>query len=171
MSVAARAERVAAFSLWCFGVWVLLTWTRTWSQLLFGAALSIAVGFACSFTGPVFRPWRLLSIVRLLAIARLFVSALGRIVKANLSLARRIWTPSLPLRTGMVVVPTKRRSAGEIAATGLLSSLIVDNQIVDVDRRRHQLQYHCVWVESEDPDENYEVVNGPVESCLKRVRG
>lgn len=171
MRVAARAERVAALSIWCFGIWVLLTWTRTWSQLLFGAGVSIAVGFACSFMGPVLKPWRLLSSVRLLAIVRLSVSALGRIVKANLSLSRRIWSPSLPLRTGMVVVPTKRRSEAEVAATGLLSSLIVDNQIIDVDRRRHELQYHCVWVRSEDPDENYEAVNGPVETHLKRIRG
>jgi multicomponent Na+:H+ antiporter subunit E len=169
--IVARVERVAALSLWCFGIWVLLTWTRAWSQVLFGAAVSIAVGGACSFMGPVFRPWRLLSPVRLLGIARLSVSALGRIVKANLSLSRRIWSPSLPLRTGMVIVPTKRRSEGEVAAAGLLSSLIVDNQIVDVDRRRHEFQYHCVWVRSEDPDENYETVNGPVEAHLRRIRG
>ena len=85
-----------------FGVWILLTWTRTLSQLIFGLGLSLLVALGCAFFGPVAAPWAYLSPRRLLATVRLFISALGRIVRANLSLARRIWSPSLPLRSGMV---------------------------------------------------------------------
>ncbi|MGH9047851.1 MAG: Na+/H+ antiporter subunit E [Acidimicrobiales bacterium] len=163
------AQRVLALFLWCFGAWVLLTWTRTWSQLLFGVGVSAVVAAACAPLGPVIRPWRLCSIRRLIAIVRLCGVAFVRIVGANLSLSRRIWTPSLPLRSGMVIVHTRRRGEGELAATGLITSLIVDNQIVDLDRREHELQYHCVWVASESPEENYEAINGPVEKWLWRL--
>jgi hypothetical protein len=47
--------------------------------------------------------------------------------------------------------------------------LIVDNQIVDVDRRHHELQYHAVWIASDDPCVNRQVMNGPVEALLQKA--
>jgi multicomponent Na+:H+ antiporter subunit E len=46
----------------------------------------------------------------------------------------------------MVIVPTSQRSAGGLTAVGLVTSLIVDNQLVDLDRDGAQLQYHAVEV-------------------------
>ncbi|MGH9098983.1 MAG: Na+/H+ antiporter subunit E, partial [Acidimicrobiales bacterium] len=97
----------------------------------------------------------------------LFADALLRVVRANCSLARRIWLPSLPLRSGMVVVPTAMRSEGGLAAVGVVTSVIVDNQIVDLDVARHELQYHAVFVEPGGPQENRAVVNGPIEDRLR----
>ena len=51
----------------------------------------------------------------------------------------------------MVIVPTTESSDGGLAAVGLITSLIVDNQIVDLDRATHRLQYHAVAVPSLDP--------------------
>jgi len=90
-------------------------------------------------------------------------------VRANVELACRIWAPSRPLSSGMVIVPTHARSPGALTAVGLLSSLIVDNQIVDVDRRRHQLQYHAVVVPAGGPRERRAAVNGPIERMLERL--
>jgi multicomponent Na+:H+ antiporter subunit E len=161
-------RRVVALWIWTFGVWVLLTWTRTFSQLIFGVGLSLVVALGCAFFGPVAAPWAYLSPRRLVATIRLFVSALGRIVRANLSLARRIWTPSLPLRSGMVIVPTEFRSEGGLAAVGLITSVIVDNQLVDLDVAHRELQYHGVWVSS-DPKENRKRMNGPLEERLEGI--
>jgi multicomponent Na+:H+ antiporter subunit E len=85
-----------------------------------------------------------------MATARLFLSALTRIVRANISLAQRIWTPDLPLRSGMVVVRTEFESEGGLAAVGLITSVIVDNQLVDLDVANGELQYHGVWITSGD---------------------
>ncbi|AGP65519.1 hypothetical protein OEM_39840 [Mycobacterium intracellulare subsp. yongonense 05-1390] len=90
---------------------------------------------------------------------------------ANLSLSRRILSPSRPLRSGMIIVPTQARSDGELAATGLLTSLVVDNQFVDLDRGRHLLQYHAMAVPRGPARES---VNGPLESrviAVARARG
>jgi multicomponent Na+:H+ antiporter subunit E len=86
------------------------------------------------------------------------------IVLANVVLARRIWSPSRPIRTGMVVVPTKVRSDAGLCAVGVITSLIVDNQIVDVDRARHTMLYHAIVVP--DADAAYDDVNGPVDQRI-----
>ena len=152
-----------ALAAWAYLVWVLLTWTRTAEQLLVGAGIAVLVAVALAPLGPVARPWRLAAPRRAWAIVRLIASALWRILQANLGLARRIWSPSLPLRSGMIVVPTAERSDAGLAGVGLISSLIVDNQIVDLDRDRDLLQYHAVSIPPADPAES---VNRPIERLL-----
>jgi multicomponent Na+:H+ antiporter subunit E len=92
-----------------------------------------------------------------------------RIVRANVKLARRIWSPRRPLSSGMLIIPTWARADGELAWTGLITSLIVDNQIVDVDRHRHVLQYHAVAVPPGDKQDQAEVINVPIERLLIRM--
>jgi multicomponent Na+:H+ antiporter subunit E len=162
-------RRVLALFVVAYTTWVLLTWTMTKEQLLVGAACSIVVAIACAPLGEVAAPWKALDprrFVRLIATAGW---ALGRIVAANVELSRRIWSPRRPIRPGMVTVPTTMESDGELTAVGLVTSLIVDNQLVDVDRRRHQLLYHTVWVDSEDPEENRRHINGPVEDRVGAI--
>ncbi|MBR7828001.1 Na+/H+ antiporter subunit E [Actinospica sp. MGRD01-02] len=155
---------------WCFVVWVLLSWTRTAEQLLFGAGISLLVGLALSPLGNVPGPWRLLLPRNLIAALRVLGTALVRVPSANLRLARRIWSPRLPLRSGMVVVPTQERSDLGLATVGLVTSLIVDNQIVDLDRERHLLQYHAVDVPDGDSRTARAAINEPVERCLEGLR-
>jgi multicomponent Na+:H+ antiporter subunit E len=160
------ASRVTALFCWAFGVWVLLTWTLTLEQMLFGTGVALAVAVALAPLGEVPGPWRLLTPRRLAAAAALLVLAARRIVQANVRLSRLIWNPRLPLRSGMVIVPTSQRSAGGLTAVGLITSLIVDNQLVDLDRSRAELQYHAVEVPEGGPDRRREAINGPVEDLL-----
>lgn len=163
------ATRFFALAVWCWLVWVLLTWTRTASQLLFGAAVAVLVAVGCSALGPVARPWRLLAPRRVAALGRLALRIPYRVARANVVLAWRIWRPRRPLRSGMVVVPTQCRTEGALTAVGLLTSVIVDNQLVDLHRQAGRLQYHAVWIGSEDPADNYRVINGPVEPGVERL--
>jgi multicomponent Na+:H+ antiporter subunit E len=155
---------VFALVLWAGLAWVLLTWTATVEQAAYGVAVSVGVAIILSPLGPVARPWRLLRPGRLVRLAAVAATAVGRILWANLVLARRVWSPSLPIRTGMLVVPTDLRTDGGITALGLLGSVIVDHQLVDLEPGR--LQYHAVWVASEDPDEARDRINGRVERLL-----
>lgn len=159
-------SRVIALFCWAFLTWVLLTWTLTVEQMLFGAGIALAVAVALAPLGEVAGPWRLLTPRRLAAAVRLIALAAGRIVTANLRLSRLIWDPRLPLRSGMVVVPTTQRSEGGLTAVGLVTSVVVDNQLVDLDRSRAQLQYHAVEVPPGGPGEMREQINGPVERLL-----
>jgi multicomponent Na+:H+ antiporter subunit E len=159
-----------ALACWCYLVWILLSWTRTAEQLLFGAGISLLVGIALSPLGHVPGPWRLLVPRNAVAAVKLLRTALWRVPVANVRLAARIWRPSRPLRSGMVVVPTRERSDLGLTTVGLVTSLIVDNQLVDLDRRRHLLQYHAVDVPGGDPERKRDAINGPVERCLEGLR-
>ncbi len=144
---------------------MLLTWKASIEQLTYGLAVSVAVAAALSPLGPVARPWRLLRPGRLVRLAAMAATSVGRILWANVVLARRVWSPSRPIRTGMLVVPTDLRTDGALTAIGLLGSVIVDHQLVDLEP--HRLQYHAVWVASEDPSEARERINGRLEGLLR----
>lgn len=164
-------RRVLALFCWTYLVWVLLTWTLTLEMQLFGVGLALAIAVALAPLGDVAAPWALLRPRRLAGAVRLVVAASGRIVVANLKLSRLIWHPRLrrpdgPLRSGMVIVPTRYDQVGQLTAVGLITSLIVDNQITDLDRGRHELQYHAVTVPDGGPEQAREVINGPAERWL-----
>ena len=106
---------MASLAFWLFAIWVLLTWSPfTVEQELFGAGFAVAVAAVLAPFGGVVPPWRLLDPRRLLAIGWLGLDALARVVRANVVLAYRIWAPSMPLHSGMVVVPTRMRSPGAL---------------------------------------------------------
>jgi multicomponent Na+:H+ antiporter subunit E len=151
--------------VWAYGTWLLLTWTVTFEQLIFGGLLALTVALTMAPLGRVARPWRLLDPRVMFALVRLILVALAEIVRANLALARRIWAPSRPLASGMVIVPTVMRSDAALAGVALITSLIVDNQIVDLDRAQHRLQYHAVEV-PRGVDAKVAEINGPVEQLL-----
>jgi multicomponent Na+:H+ antiporter subunit E len=159
--------RLVGLFCWAFGVWVLLTWTLTAEQLLFGAVVALAVALALAPLGEVAGPWRLLRPRALAGGLWLLIAAAGRVLVANLRLSRRIWDPRRPLSSGMVITPTRERPDWGLTAVGLISSLIVDNQLVDLDRRAHELQYHAVAVPGGDPEQVRQQVNGPVEDLLE----
>jgi multicomponent Na+:H+ antiporter subunit E len=161
--------RVVALFCWTFLVWIVLTWTSMVETLLFGVGVAAAVAVALAPLGDVIRPWRAAHPKRLAAAAWLALVAAGRIVAANLRLSRRIWAPGRPLRSGMVVAATREDSDGGLTAVGLLTSVIVDNQLVDVDRFGHQLQYHAVATPDGDPERVRDAINGPMERLLARL--
>lgn len=150
---------------WCFLVWVVLTWTLTVEQMVFGALAASLVTVGLMPRRRVAGPWLLFRPRNLAVVARLLVLVVTRVVVANVHLAAMVWRPRIPVRSGMVVVPTRMKSSGALTVVGLLSSLIVMNQIVDVDRERGQLQYHTVDAPS-DTDEAYDTMNGPIERIL-----
>jgi multicomponent Na+:H+ antiporter subunit E len=160
VGTAARLQRVVALAGWAYAVWILLTWTATVEDLLVGAVVAIGCGIAFAPLGAVVGPWAGLRPRRIVALVKLGAECAARIVAANLSLTRRILSPSRPLRSGMVIVATEARSDGELAATGVLTSLVVDNQLVDLDRVRHRLQYHAMAVPHGPARES---VNAPLE--------
>jgi multicomponent Na+:H+ antiporter subunit E len=162
---------VLALFCWAYLVWVLLTWTLTLETQLFGAGFALAIALTLAPLGEVAAPWQLLRPRRLGGAVLLLLSAAGRIVVANLRLSRLIWHPRLrhpdgPLRSGMVIVPTWYESAGQLTAVGLITSLIVDNQITDADRSRRELQYHAVVVPDGGPRQARKEINEPVERWL-----
>lgn len=159
-------KRVVALFVWCIATWVVLTWTATVEQAAFGIGVSLTVALALAPLGDVVRPWRLVSPRVLVRLARLTGYVLVEIARANVVLAWRVWHRRPPLRSGLVIAPTRMRSDAGLAAVGLLSSLIVDNQIVDVDRQAHELLYHAVAVPEGGRVSAYHDINEGLERIL-----
>ena len=134
---------------------------------MFGIAVSVVVATALAPLGPAVRPWRLLQPKVAGAALALLVTSLYRIVLANVRLAARIWAPSRPLESGMVIVPTKQHTVFGLTVVGLVTSLVVDNQLVDLDRERRELAYHAVSVPEGGPEQAAEQINEPVERFLR----
>lgn len=164
-------RRWLALFIWSYLGWLILTWTKTAEQLTFGAVASGLVALALLPLGPMLEPWRLLDLRRLVVLGRVAGHVLIHLVAANMSLSRRIWLPSRPLRPGMVIVPTSTSSDAGLTAVGLLTSLVVDNQIIDLDRGAQELQYHAVWSTTDDREANRRKINGPLEDLLSRLVG
>jgi multicomponent Na+:H+ antiporter subunit E len=152
----------------CYATWVLLTWTMTAEVLIVGAVLALAVTAA---TLPLLADTGRMRVTpgRIGQVLMLAARTLPQILVANLALARRIWSPSLPIRTGMVTVPTKARSDAGLCAVGVVTSLIVDNQIVDLDRANHRLLYHAVVVPEGGDEAAYDAINGTVDRRIARI--
>jgi multicomponent Na+:H+ antiporter subunit E len=159
--------RVLALFAWCFLAWLMLAWMLTAESLIVGVAVSLAVALATAPLGEVVGPWAFLRPTRLAALVRLGAALLGRIVVANVRLSSWVWRSGRPPASGMVEVPTQLSGSGAVAVTGLLSSLVVDNQIVDVDLARRRLLYHALDVPTGGADAAYDEVNGPIEARLR----
>jgi multicomponent Na+:H+ antiporter subunit E len=165
------ARNAAILAFWAFLVWLLLTWTVTAEQLAFGAGLAVVAGLSLAPVVTPVHPVRLLQPRFWIGLLGLLVTSAGRVVRANVLLAARIWAPSRPLRRGMIIVPAAAADGTQMAATGLITSLIVDNQIVDLDVRRRELQYHAVAVPPGDAAQRAESINAPTERWLARLQG
>jgi len=164
-----RLSDLLSLLIWGFASWLLLTWTVQAEQLVCGALISVAMAaLLLPMMDRVVRPWALLEPRRAAATFRLVLVSLFRIARANVGLAARIWSPRRPLASGMVVVRQRLPEDAAIAGVGLLSSLIVDNQLVDLDRSRDELQYHAVQVPEPGAD-RAETVTGGTRSLILGV--
>lgn len=168
---AALAARWVALFCWAFLVWVLLTWTLTTEQLVFGAVVAAAVAVSLAALGPVPGPWQLLHPRRLAGLVVLLAVTAARVLVSNLRLARRIWAPGRPLSSGMVVATTSGRGPGWLTALGLMTSVVVDNQLVDLDASRGELQYHAVDVPAGGRDGATRAITGPAGRLLAPLTG
>jgi multicomponent Na+:H+ antiporter subunit E len=161
-------RRVLPLWCWSFLVWTLLSWTATVEQVTVGLVVSLAAAWACAPLGSVAGPWALLRPRRIVPLLALIGVVSAKVVQANLHLTRVIWSRRPP-PGGMVIVPTTARTDAELAAVGVLTSLIVNSQLADLDRHRHQLQYHTVEVTSLDPAANRALINESVEDHVEAV--
>jgi len=146
--------------------WLLLAGTLDRQELVAGllvaaAAAALAVGRTPILAGFRLTPWAPLAFLRYLA------ALLVALVRANLDMARRVLTPSLPIRPAMVRINTSLRS--DLGRLVLANSITLTPGTLSVDIEDDVLVVH--WIDC-PPDSDVAAVTLAIAGDFERhLRG
>jgi len=149
-----------------FGLWLLLTWTVNWQNMVVGGAVSILVGllFGNLFVeeaGRVLQPARWFWFLVYIPV---FV---WEMAKANFDVAYRVIHPKMPINPGIVKIKTGIKS--EMGKTFLANSITLTPGTFTVDIKDDTLYIHCINVHTQNIKEASEQIAGRFERLLVKI--
>ena len=89
------------------------------------------------------------------------------LIKANVDIARRVLSPTIPLNSGFVKVKTELD--GDFAKLTLANSITLTPGTLTVDVKDDELFIHCVDVPGETEEENRKAISSTFERILRVV--
>ncbi len=125
-----------------FGFWLLLVGTLARQELIAGVLVAAAVAVLAANRAPVFAGIRLTPIAPL-AFARYVLALAWSLVRANIDMARRVLSPSLPIRPAIVHIKTSLRS--DLGRLVLANSITLTPGTLTVDVEDDTLTIH--WID------------------------
>ncbi len=149
-----------------FIIWLLLTWSFTWGDMIAGAVFAVIVSLLVGGFLPV-RPGRLIDPVRWFWMLIYLPYFLWLVVKANIDVAYRVIHPDMPIRPGIVKVRTTLKS--DMARSFLATSITLTPGTLVVDVVGHDLYVHWIYIEGEDPEEYTRTIVRPFEPLLRKI--
>lgn len=166
---AARSVRGSFYLLlFLFAVWLALTSSLHWQELLTGALVSVVLTLFLwrTYAGLGLPP---LSIKRIWCFAVYLVVLFKEIIRANLDVAYRVIHPRLPIRPGIVAIKTELRQ--DIAKMILANSITLTPGTFTLDILDDTLLIHWIDVRSEDPERAARLISGRFEKHLREIFG
>jgi len=155
-----------------FSLWLLLTSALKFDEILVGAAASLLVAYLTSeimVYGGVrdkFNPARWFWALFYLAYYWLYAE-----VKAHYDVIRRILSPRMPLRPGIVRVPYTLKSDCGIVCVANSITNTPGTVTVELDEERKTYYVHWIWVVSPDPKVCHREIAAPFEKYVRRFLG
>lgn len=157
-----------------FGLWVLVTSSLEWQELALGVVVSLVVTFSvgplASFFGGLRSP-----VQALVALPAYLLRFIGKLILANLDVARRVLSPDVPVQPGVVAVRT--RITSDIGQLLLANSITLTPGTLTLDRSEGEessdgggertLYVH--WIDAPAEGEASAEVAGAFESGLERI--
>ncbi|HEC69973.1 MAG TPA: cation:proton antiporter [Candidatus Omnitrophica bacterium] len=151
-----------------FLVWLLLTFSLSWENLLVGGLVSLFVSF---MTGDLFtkRPHIFKHLQRYFWFLIYIPVFIWECFKANVDVALRVIRPSLPIKPGIVKVATSLKS--ETGLTFLANSITLTpgTLTVDVDKENGLLYVHWIDVKSKDVQKATQIIVRRFEKILTKI--
>ncbi len=147
-------------------VWVALTGTLRWDELVTGIAVSIILAI---FTAHIFTTEGIknLSPKRVVCgIIYFFPYLIWQMIKANLDVAYRVIHPKRPINPGIVKVKTKMRS--NLAKTIVANSITLTPGTFTLDVKGDEMFIHWIDVKTDDVEEASKMIPGVFEKCLMK---
>jgi multicomponent Na+:H+ antiporter subunit E len=92
---------------------------------------------------------------------------LGALLKANIDVARRVLSPSLPINPGIVTFKTKLKN--DFAKMVLANSITLTPGTLTVDVIKNKFYVHWIDVTTEDPEKVYKEIAEPFEKILLKI--
>ena len=157
--------------LFCFGFWLLLTWSVKPQELAAGAVVSLAAAlFASRFLihDKAFWLFNPAKFGALLAYIPVF---LGELIKANVDMAKRCFGGCTNVNPGIVKVPselTKDYAEAMLANSITLTPGTITLDIAEQDGKNY---YYIHWIDvsETDRDKAGEVIKGRMEKSIRRI--
>ena len=159
----ATHRHFAGVFLVSFLTWMALIGNFNPSEVVWGAAVSLVIArltyrfLLFEFWGWMGNPNRWRELVKLL------IEFNRQIIVQNVSLALRVFRPGMPIRPGIVAVPTRVRSEVQLTLLGSLMSLTPDTVTMDIDQERGIIYVHWIDVQTTDPQEAYKLISQSLE--------
>jgi len=129
--------------IYCFIIWVVLTWSLNLQTVIAGAVASIIIGLVfgnlfAATTVKVLDPRRWFWVLLYIPVF------IWEMAKANFDVAYRVLHPRLPIAPGIVKVKTKIKS--DMGKTFLANSITLTPGTFTVDLKDQFLYIHCIKV-------------------------
>jgi len=147
-------------------VWLMFTSTLFWQEVLVGAVVSMLLSLAsirlftcCDLS--------ILSPVRIFWMIWYFFVFLKLLVIANLDVARRVISPSLPINPGIVKFKTKLTT--NYSKMVLANSITLTPGTLSVDVVGDTFYIHWIDVKTTDPEEAFKIIAEPFEKILLKI--
>ncbi len=159
--------------LLCFAFWLLITLSLDPQKLIAGAAVCLIASLFCARFFIHESPFHLLRPARFFTLlAYVFWVFPIELVKANWDVAKRALSPALPIRPGIVKVPSAMR--GEYGQAMLANSITLTPGTITMDVAEDeagQVWYYIHWIDVADgtPAEQGETIKGTLEKWVGRI--
>lgn len=149
-------------------LWCLLSWSVDLQHLIAGVFFSLVVAL---MTGDMFteNPHKFLHISRYLWLFVYIPVFAWELLKANLDVARRLLSPKMDIKPGIVRVRTKLKSDTGLTFLANSITLTPGTTTVDIDKDNGLLYVHWLNVKTQNIDETTLMIASKYEKILARI--
>ena len=152
--------------IFLFLVWLMFTSTLFWQEVLIGAVISMLISLAsirlftcCTLS--------ILNPVKIFWMVWYFFVFLKLLIIANLDVAKRVISPSLPINPGIVKFKTKLKT--NYSKMVLANSITLTPGTLSVDVVGDTFYIHWIDVQSTDPEQAFKDIAEPFEKILLKI--
>jgi multicomponent Na+:H+ antiporter subunit E len=151
-----------------FLTWLTLTGSLNPLDLFWGLVVSLVVA-RFSFRLVAFNlPRWFLQPRRWIPFAALLFELFRQLVVQNITLSVRVFRPDLPIRPGIVAVPTRLRGEVNLTILGSMMSLTPDTVTMDIDQENSLIYVHWIDVQTTDPQQARTLISARLEELIIR---
>jgi multicomponent Na+:H+ antiporter subunit E len=151
-----------------FVFWMLLIGNFNPTEMLWGAIVSMVIARVTYRVSAFNLPTWTLNPRRWLALFQLLIEFTRQLLVQNITLSIRVLRPNMPIRPGIVAIPTALRTEVSLTILGSLTTLTPDTVTIDIDEKRGIMYLHWIDVQTTDSQEAQRMITGSLEEKITR---